>query len=179
MRRRRPMDFPSLNRSWFGKGRNRLIFLALALAVVAYRLLRGPASPPAPALQPCETQSGCFTGIVVQVVDGDTLDISGVRVRLVLVDAPERNTRQGPAATAYLRRLCPPGSPAWLQPDAWQPQDQYGRTLAAIWCGEGPDRGGPPVNAEMIRSGHARLYERYCRQSAFGGAPWAVELGCR
>ncbi|MBI4480715.1 MAG: thermonuclease family protein, partial [Acidobacteria bacterium] len=80
---------------------------------------------------------------------------------------------------AHLRELCPEGAAARLQRDRFQPEDQYGRTLGAVWCGGRQGKDDQPVNAEMIRSGHARLYSRFCRESEFGSAPWAVELGCR
>ena len=106
------------------------------------------------------------------MVDGDTLDVGGERIRLVLVDAPERDTRAGPAATEYLRELCPVGSAALVDQDDLQRTDNYGRMLAVVWCGE------TRVNEAIIRAGRARLYRRFCRQSEFGPEPWAVVLGC-
>ncbi|MBI4460073.1 MAG: hypothetical protein HY648_08455 [Acidobacteria bacterium] len=44
--------------------------------------------------------------------------------------------------------------------------------LAVVWCG------GRRVNEEIIHAGHARIYQRFCRQSEFGDQPWAVALGC-
>ena len=37
----------------------------------------------------CQGSSGCFEGTVTKVVDGDTLDINNVRIRLALVNTPE------------------------------------------------------------------------------------------
>jgi len=176
MRRYRPRGPGNIR---FGRGRYKIVFLVLTVAVMAYRFIRQPESLAPQSLQPCANQTGCFTGTVTKVVDGDTLDISNVRVRLVLVDAPERDTREGPAATAYLKELCPEGSSARLQRDRLQSEDQYGRTLGVVWCGARATSSDLPVNAEMIRSRHARLYGRFCRESEFGSAPWAVELGCR
>jgi len=116
--------------------------------------------------------AACLAGQVTRVVDGDTLDVSGDRIRLVLVDAPERATRFGPAATEYLRELCPLGSTALVDQDDLQQTDNYGRILAVIWCGE------VRVNEAIIRAGHARLYKRFCRRSEFGLQLWAVTLGC-
>lgn len=182
MRRSRPAGLAAFR---LGSRRKRLLWLLLlAVAVGVYRQFRPPARPALLPMRPCGSQPGCFLGTVTNVVDGDTLEIGPVRVRLVLVDAPEWNTREGPAATAYLRTICPEGSPARLLQDRWQPQDPYGRTLGVVWCGasgsiEEPAGNDEPANARMIRSGHAKLYRRFCRESAFGGAPWAVELGCR
>src|SRR5215204_707067 len=38
----------------------------------------------------CQGQADCFTGIVTELVDGDTFDVNNVRVRLSLVNTPER-----------------------------------------------------------------------------------------
>lgn len=166
-------------------GRNKIVLLVLISAVVLYRYYRQPDPVPQPSLEPCSGQPGCFTGVVTKVVDGDTLDINYIRVRLVLVNAPERDTRAGPGATAHLRELCPEGSPARLRQDRMQPEDRYGRVLGVVWCNrtqemkDSPPNADPPVNEEMIRSGHAILYRQYCDESEFGREPWAVELGCR
>lgn len=172
----------------------RLLLLGIAVAIVVYRFYFKPASSE-PAIKMIEVQSpstgspanappesctewkGCFTGVVTHIVDGDTLDIRSAgarrRVRLVLVDAPERDTPPGPAATEHLASLCKADSPAAVYPDLNQPEDEFGRTLGVVYCA------GTNANAEMIRSGRAQLYGRFCRGSAFGSKDWARELGCR
>jgi len=45
-----------------------------------------------------------LTGLTA-IVDGDTVQIGGVKVRFKGVSAPERNTPEGKAASAYLRSL--------------------------------------------------------------------------
>jgi endonuclease YncB( thermonuclease family) len=167
------------------------ILLGIALIVVLYRARYAPVSPlpildaqnntaNAPVAAPvdsCTEWAGCFTGIITHIVDGDTLDVrsSGKkrRVRLVLVDAPERDTPEGPAATQALESLCAIDSPAAVYPDLKQPQDEYGRTLGVVYCA------GRNANAEVIRSGRARLYRRFCSASVFGTRDWARELGCK
>lgn len=163
-------------RRWSGgrrRNRIRIFLLLLSLAIAAYHYFFPPQYFRGPDDARCTEDEGCFTGLVTRVVDGDTLDVEGARIRLVLVDAPERDTREGPAATEYLRQLCPVGSAAMVDQDFRQPTDNYGRMLAVVWCG------GKRVNEEIIRSGHAELYRRFCRASEFGEQPWAVELGCR
>ena len=161
-----------ISRRGKGKNRIRVVLLLLSLAVAAYHYFVRPNYFRGPEDSRCSGTEGCFTGVVTRVVDGDTLDVNGERIRLVLVDAPERDTREGPASTEYLRHLCPVGSAALVDQDDLQRTDAYGRTLAVVWCG---DR---RVNEEIIRAGHARLYRRFCRESEFGLQPWAVELGC-
>ena len=150
-----------------------LLIVSLALAAFQYFFRTGtvPGSPGSNDPR-CGGVAACFSGPVARVVDGDTLDVSGERIRLVLVNAPERATRFGPAATEYLHELCPVGSTALVDQDDLQQTDNYGRMLAVVWCGE------VRVNEAIIRAGHARLYERFCRRSEFGLQLWAVTLGC-
>ena len=156
-----------------GRKRIRVLLLLVSLAIAAFHYFFRPNYFRGPEDSRCTGAEGCFTGAVTRVVDGDTLDVNCERIRLVLVDAPERDTREGPASTEYLRHLCPLGSMAVVDQDDLQRTDAYGRTLAVVWCG---DR---RVNEEIIRAGHARLYRRFCSESEFGLQPWAVELGCR
>ena len=155
-----------------GKKRIRVLLLLVSLAVAAYHYFVRPTYFRGPEDSRCSGTEGCFTGVVTRVVDGDTLDVNGARIRLVLVNAPERGTREGPASTEYLRQLCPVGSTALVDQDDLQRTDNYGRMLAVVWCGQ------TRVNEEMIRAGHARVYRRFCRESEFGLEPWAVAWGC-
>jgi endonuclease YncB( thermonuclease family) len=157
-----------------GGRKRRVIVLVLSLILSAAYLLRREGidfSSPQDSTN-CNGSAACFTGVVNRVIDGDTLEVNGERIRLVLVDAPERDTRAGPGATEYLRELCPVGTTALVDQDDLQHTDNYGRMLAVVWCGE------TRVNEAIIRAGHARLYRRFCRQSEFGLEPWAVEFGC-
>ncbi|MBP7778216.1 MAG: thermonuclease family protein [Acidobacteria bacterium] len=109
---------------------------------------------------------------VRQVIDGDTITVSGVGVvRLIGVDAPEKTGgyRQsepyGDAATAFMKRLVE-GQVVTLEYDGPR-KDQYNRTLAYVFL---PD--GRLVNVEMIRAGWAETYRRfeYHRKPAFFAA---------
>src|SRR3972149_1614424 len=84
------------------------IFLVLSLILSAAYLLRreGIYFPSPQDSTNCNGSAECFTGVVNRVIDGDTLEVNGERIRLVLVDAPERDTRAGPGAAEVLRGLC-------------------------------------------------------------------------
>jgi micrococcal nuclease len=45
-------------------------------------------------------------GIVTKVVDGDTLDIDGTRIRLALVDTPERGQPGFDEAREFVESMC-------------------------------------------------------------------------
>ncbi len=107
---------------------------------------------------------------MTRVIDGDTLDVQGgLRIRLVLVDAPELSESGGSAARDYLTDLCL-GSRALIDEDDFQiGDDPYGRILAVVYC-EGTN-----ANAALISSGHADTYYGFCSASEFGSDPWT---GC-
>jgi hypothetical protein len=72
---------------------------------------------------------------VVNVVDGDTVDLADRRVRLVGYDAYELSEPLGALARQELRSLCP--GEAYLDVDDLEPQDRYGRILGYLWCRRG------------------------------------------
>lgn len=92
---------------------------------------------------------------VVRVVDGDTitldLDLGWYLTlrrscRIVGINAPERNTALGPAATAFLAELLPVGTEVIFTSTKL---DKYGRPLGRI------AHGVIDVSEEMIRAGWA------------------------
>ncbi len=96
-----------------------------------------------------------FSGTVVRIVDGDTLDVlvanRPVRVRLAQIDAPERSQAYGTRARRALsamvfRRVV-------TVADAGP--DQYGRQLGTVFVS------GQNVNAAMVNQGMAWAYRRY------------------
>ena len=98
---------------------------------------------------------------VRQVIDGDTITVSGVGVvRLLGVDAPEKTGgyRQsepyGDAATKAMRALVE-GQVVRLEYDGPR-KDQYNRTLAYVFLADGRC-----VNEAIIRAGFAETYRRF------------------
>lgn len=110
---------------------------------------------------------------IQRVVDGDTLDAALCgRIRLALVDTPERGEPGFGEASAFTAGLCPVGSKALVDRDAGQPTDTTGtRIVAVLHCG------GQNLNAELLRNGHAVILTEFCAVSEFADEPWAAE-GC-
>jgi endonuclease YncB( thermonuclease family) len=96
-----------------------------------------------------------------RVIDGDTIDIGDVRVRLEGIDAPESGQRCkrpligwwacGTAATAALTKLVD-GQTVTCERHG---QDKYGRMLGVC------STGGQEINAWMVRQGYAWAFVRY------------------
>jgi micrococcal nuclease len=91
------------------------------------------------------------TCTVQRIVDGDTLVCDdGVRVRLLLIDAPELSQAPfGHMAMDTLEALAPAGTVLRMEPDV-QALDRYGRTLAYLYLEDGR-----MVNEELLRAGVA------------------------
>lgn len=106
-----------------------------------------------------------YKAMVIRHVDADTTVIQGhapwdmslrMTVRWAGIDAPERFTPAGKAATAWLNQQMPPGTTVILQTlEANQP-DKYGRYVATFWI----DLDDPiSVNQQMVNEGYAVAYE--------------------
>jgi micrococcal nuclease len=111
-------------------------------------------APPAPrsrgAAEPATT-SAASACTVARVVDGDTLVCDdGIRVRLLLIDAPELSQAPfGEAAKTRLEELAGVGTVLRVEEDVRR-LDPYGRLLAYLWLADGR-----MVNEELLRSGVA------------------------
>lgn len=139
--------------------------LRAAAAIVALACLAcGPASSAdqaAPAQQPRGAPAPAAYLRVRQVIDGDTLTVSGIgTVRLIGVDAPEKRggfraaEPFGDDATAFLKRLAE-GKRVRLEYDGDR-KDRYNRTLAYVFLEDGT-----LVNEAIIRGGWAETYRSF------------------
>jgi len=127
--------------------------------------------------------SAAETGVVDEVVDGDTLRVriagsaEPVTVRLIGIDAPERSHPSlgreffSDEAAAHLASLCG-GKTVRMEKDT-EETDKYDRLLRYVFL---PSPDGRLLNEEMLRAGAARAYTRFpfSRKDAFlaaeGGA---------
>ena len=104
-----------------------------------------------------------FTGIVIAVIDGDTVSVRAAgkkfRVRLDQIDAPERdqdwgnNSRQALTKLVLNRRVNVVTSG----------HDDYGRTLGHLYLTTTGADTGADIDAEMVRTGNAWAYRHYLR----------------
>ena len=113
-----------------------------------------------------------FTGHITDVIDGDTVEIAHVRIRLSLTSTPELNQDGGVEAKEFTTNLCPLGSIARVIVDGGQPQDQYGRTVAKVYCGD------VLLNSELLEYGLATIDKRFCSVTVFASEDWVKKYGC-
>ena len=157
---------------------SRVIVASLAtlwLVAEPSSLLAQSTARPAPSRPPAATPATASLR-VRQVIDGDTITVSGVgTVRLLGVDAPEKtggyreSEPYGDEAARFLRALLD-GKPVRLEYDG-ERKDQYNRTLAYVFLEDGT-----LANEAIIRAGLAEAYRRfdYWRKPAFQAAERAA-----
>lgn len=98
---------------------------------------------------------------VTRIVDGDTLYVSdlAVRVRLIGIDTPETKHPDrgvecfGREATRHLTELVPPGTGVVVEFDV-ERTDRYDRPLGYVWRVSD----GTLVNLAMVEDGYAQAY---------------------
>lgn len=104
----------------------------------------------------------------VEVIDGDTMDVAGSRVRLYGIDAPEaaqtcqRDGRHWACGTNAEDALVSVIAGRQVRCDE-QDTDRFGRSVAICWAGE------ETLNAWIVKNGWAVAYRQY------GGAIYDLE----
>ena len=120
----------------------------------------------------CTGSAKCIVEKVTRIVDGDTIDTESYRIRLSLVNTPEKNQPGYYEATAFTSMTCPVGSMIRVDQDDSQLYDEYDRLLGKVFCGN------QILNESLLRNGHADILPQYCFRSEFTGESWAQEYGC-
>lgn len=120
----------------------------------------------------CKGTAACFEGRITRVIDGDTIDVNGRRIRLALVDTPERGEAGYAEAAKFTSSVCSTSSTAFVDQDDKQMFDRYGRIIAVVYCD------GALLNSELLINYHAVIIKKYCEVSEFGTEEWAKQFGC-
>jgi len=98
-----------------------------------------------------------ITGKVIAISDGDTLtvlkDKTQYKIRLSEIDTPEKGQPHGKKAKQALSALVF-GKTISVKVETI---DRYGRTVGRIYLDD------LDVNAEMVRNGHAWVYQKYAK----------------
>lgn len=118
----------------------------------------------------CGGTSLYYEGKVEFIFDGDTIQVEGCKIRLPLVDTPEKGEPGYEEATNFTASLCPKGSTVLVDQDDLQPHDKYNRTLAKVICSD------KDLSEELVKNGHAKISKQYCNTSEFADESWT---GCQ
>jgi endonuclease YncB( thermonuclease family) len=122
----------------------------------------------------CQEQADCFRGTVTEIVDGDTLDVNNVRVRLSLVNTPERGDSGYQEAKEFTEFTCPIGSKALVDEDDGQKEGSFDRLIGLVYCGNEK----PLLNEHLLNEGHAQVFGDFCGVSEFSEEGWVQKFGC-
>jgi micrococcal nuclease len=75
-----------------------------------------------------------LAGVVSKVIDGDTLDINGTRIRLALVNTPERGQPGFDEAKKFVESLCLEKKGELDVDNGQRRGDRYGREIGVVYC---------------------------------------------
>ncbi len=104
------------------------------------------------------------SGLVIEVVDGDTIEVSGLgTVRLVGINTPEKGQPGYQEALEFVRSNYL-GKTVLVDVDDESPRDPYGRILGVVYFN------GTNVNAQLLRCGLAKIL--YLPPSEFDPSSW-------
>jgi micrococcal nuclease len=124
---------------------------------------------PIPSPKEYETQEEDIEleGTVNYIVDGDTLDINDIRIRLSLVDTPERGQEGYKEAKEFIKKLCLNKKGQVDIDDGQRRGDRYGRDIGVVFCD------GVNINKALVDNNLARIFTEYCDISEFKNEKWA------
>ena len=153
------------------KAMSMMLISVIGIGIVAYSI---STTPPETSIS-CDDQI-CKTGIIAQVVDGDTVKFLSdtgeeITIRLALVNAAERTDPGGEEAKIFAESECLAGSESVFILDRGQ-KPSFDREIGLVFCSE------TSLNELLLENDHAELDPRFCGRSEFGGLDWAVKYGC-
>jgi Staphylococcal nuclease homologue len=126
----------------------------------------------------CQGQADCFRGMVTEIVDGDTIDINNVRVRLALVNTPERGDNGYTEAIDFVESVCSVGTTSLVDEDDGQKEGSFDRLIGLVYCGNDNINNKKSLNELLLERGYAVIYQDFCGISEFSSAGWAQSRGC-
>lgn len=122
----------------------------------------------------CQGFADCFNGKVTEVVDGDTLDVNNVRIRLALVNTPEVYENGYFDARQFTMNNCGVGTDAHVDEDDGQKGGSFGRMIGLVYCGNNTSS----INEMLLNSSKASILPEFCNVSEFASSLWAHKYGC-
>jgi len=126
----------------------------------------------------CQGTATCVAGLITKVVDGDTLDLEDVetgeeiRIKLTLVDTPEKNEELFDTAKGFTEGLCSIGTYVLFDEDDGQTQGSFGRLIGKLYCE------GVLLNKKLLEHDLATIDTRFCQDSEYASEDWVTQFGC-
>ncbi|MGB9168734.1 MAG: thermonuclease family protein [Nitrososphaeraceae archaeon] len=99
----------------------------------------------------------------------DTLDINDIRIRLALVDTPERGQDGYKEAREFVKNLCLNKKGEVDIDDGQRRGNRYGREIGVVYCD------GINVNKALVENNLTKIYTKYCDISEFSKEELAIK----
>jgi micrococcal nuclease len=112
------------------------------------------------------------------IVDGDTIDINNVRVRLASVNTPERGESGYIEAIDFVEVVCSVGTAALVDEDDRQKEGSFDRLIGLVYCGDDGINNKISLNELLVNGRYAVIYQDFCNISEFSSASWVQRQGC-
>ncbi len=113
-------------------------------------------------LVPGQANASSFTGKLVKVLDGDTVEVlhngKAERIRLAQIDCPEKNQPFGQAAKRYVLDV----AAHKIVTVQVETVDRYGRTVGEVFL---PDSSN--LNKQIVGAGFAWQYKKYSKDTEY------------
>ena len=129
--------------------RHQLVITAIAVVIAAFIIFVGVIAATIRSAQALER--GAVIEGPARVVDGDTIDVAGFRVRLHGIAAPERSEPGGAEATAALRQVIA----GQVVRCGVTGEQTHGREVGTCWIGA------QDIAAAVVAAGRARDCPRF------------------
>jgi micrococcal nuclease len=113
-----------------------------------------------------------------EIVDGDTIDISTIRVRLVLVNTPESGESGYTEARDFVESVCGVGTKALVDEDDRQREGSFDRLIGVVYCGDSGINNKESLNELLLEGGYGVIDQDFCNISEFSSSSWAKRYGC-
>jgi hypothetical protein len=126
----------------------------------------------------CQGQAHSFRRTVTEIVDGDTIDISTIRVRLALVNTPEIGESGYTEARRFVDSVCSVGTKALADEDDRQREGSFDRLIGVVYCGDSGINNKKSLNELLLEGGYAVIDQDFCNISEFSSSSWAQKYGC-
>jgi len=109
-----------------------------------------------------QANASSFTGKLVKVLDGDTVEVlhngKAERIRLAQIDCPEKNQPFGQAAKRYVLDV----AAHKIVTVQVETVDRYGRTVGEVFL---PDSSN--LNKQIVGAGFAWQYKKYSKDTEY------------
>ena len=108
----------------------------------------------------------------------ETQSISITRVRLALVNTPERGENGYSEAVDFVQSVWSVGTTALVDEDDGQKEGSFDRVIGLVYCGNDNINNKKSLNELLLEGGYAVIYQDFCSISEFSSSSWAQSHGC-